>query len=133
MGHKAVEPQAKVVTTTKSIIPPTSCENQLRPLDFALLRQQVSIRAVLEQLSWHPNTTRGVQWRGTCPLHGQTETADPKSRCFAVETDKNIYCCHRCGSQGNVLDLWIALRGKPILEAGWDMVETFGLEPPLLK
>jgi transposase len=130
VGHKAVEPQVKVVTTTKSIIPPTSCENQLRPLDFALLRQQVSIRAVLEQLSWHPNRTRGVQWRGSCPLH---EQADPKSRCFAVETDKNIYCCHRCGSQGNVLDLWVALRGKPILEAGWDMVETFGLEPPLLK
>ena len=133
VGHKAVQPQAKVVTTTKSIIPPTSCENQLRPLDFALLRQQVSIRAVLEQLSWHPNTTRGVQWRGSCPFHEQTDTADPKSRCFTVETDKNIYCCHRCGSQGNVLDLWIALRGKPILEAGWDMVETFGLEPPLLK
>lgn len=49
------------------------------------------------------------------------------SRCFTVHTKKNVCCCHHCGRQGNVLDLWAAIRGLPILEAAWELVHTFGL------
>ena len=127
VGHKkAVEPQGKVVTTTASSIPPSMSVNNLRPLNFGLLREQVSIAQVLEQIRWHPQSTRGAQWRGACPLH---EAVGATSRCFAVQTEKNVYCCHRCHSEGNALDLWIALCGKPLLEAAWELVETFGLEP----
>ena len=68
--------------------------------------------------------------RGACPIH---EEPGAKSRSFAVHTEKNVYCCHRCASQGNALDLWIALSGKPMLAAAWELIETFHLQPPLLK
>jgi transposase len=132
VGHNssAVQPPGKVVTTTSSSIPASTRERKLRPLNFARLREQVSIRQVLERLSWQPQSVRGGEWRGCCPIH---ETPGAKSRYFAVEPEKNVYCCHRCGSAGNTLDLWIAIQGQPILEAGWAMVEAFGLEPPLLN
>ena len=128
--RKAVEPQEEVVTTTASKILPGASGYNLRPLNFGLLREQVSITHVLEHIGWHSQSTRGVQWRGACPLH---EAEGATSRCFSVQTEKNVYCCHRCGSQGNALDLWIALCGKPLFEAAWELVETLGLTPPLLK
>ena len=130
VGHReADKPQGEVVTTTASKIPSSVNGSNLRPLNFGLLRQQVSI-ALLESIGWHAESTHGGQWRGSCPLH---EAEGTTSRCFAVHTDKNIYCCHRCGSQGNALDLWTALCGKPLLEAAWELVEHQGLNPPLLK
>jgi transposase len=131
VGHKkAVKPQGKVVTTTAFSITCSARDDKLRPLNFAQLRQRVTITQVLEHLGWQPRWSRGPQRRGCCPLH---EAADAESRCFAVHTEKDAYCCHRCGSEGNALDLWIAVRGKPILEAAWELVETFRLEPPFLK
>ena len=127
---KGDKPQEKVVATTASEATCSASENKLRPLNFAELRQQVTISQVLEHIHWHPQSTRGAQHRGWCPLH---EEADSTSRCFAVQTERNLYCCHRCGSEGNVLDLWIALCGKPILAASWDLVKTFGLRAPLLN
>ena len=129
-GHKeAVEPPGKVVTATVPSVPSSATKLNLPPLDFAKLRERVSLLQVLETISWHPKSTRGSQWRGACPLHEKPGIA---SRYFAVHTEKNIYCCHHCGSQGNVLDFWKAWRGKPLLEASWDLVETLGLDPPLL-
>ena len=119
VGHrKAVEPHGKVVTTTACRISPMETGGKLPPLNFGKLRELVSITQLLEYLRWHPQTTRGGQWRGVCPLHDES---DGKSQAFAVEPNKSLYCCHRCGSQGNVLDLWIALRGQPILAAAWNM------------
>jgi hypothetical protein len=127
--RKAVEPQGKEVTTATSKITAGAAENKLPPLNFARLREMVPITQMLEHLNWDPRKRRGDEWRGGCPFH---EEKDTKSEAFAIETKKSLYCCHRCGSQGNVLDLWIAFCGKPILAAGWDLVQTFGLEPPLL-
>ena len=131
VGHReADKPQEKVVTTTASNILSSTNGSKRRPLNFGLLRQQVSITRVLESIGWHAQSAHGPQWRGACPLHEANGTT---SRCFAVHTENNIYCCHRCGSQGNALDLWTALCGKPMLEAAWELVENQGLNPPLLK
>ena len=124
-----VQPQ-EVVTLSLSDRVSSPNGKKLRPLDFALLRQRASIKEVLEHVGWQKQSARGAQWRGSCPFH---EAADAKSPNFAVNTEKKVYCCHRCRSEGNVLDLWIAICGKPILEAAWDMVDTFGIDPPLLK
>ena len=130
-GHKnAAVPQKTVVTATTSNIPSSISGNNQPPLNFARLREQVSILQVLEQIGWAPQETRGAQWRGPCPLH---ESLDATSRCFAVATEQHMYCCHRCGSQGNALDLWTTFRERPLLEAAWDLVKVLGLEPPLLK
>ena len=131
VGHReADKPQEKVVTTTASNILSSTNGSKRRPLNFGLLRQQVSITRVLESIGWHAQSARGPQRRGACPLHEAKGTA---SRCFAVHTENNVYCCHRCGSQGNALDLWTALCGKPLLEAAWELVESLGLNPPLFK
>lgn len=130
-GHKnAVEPQKEVVTATESSIPSATRGNNPPPLNFARLREQVSILQVLEQIGWTPQETRGATWRGPCPLHESPETT---SRCFAVETEQHMYCCHRCGSGGNALDLWTASRGKPLLEAAWELIDSLRLIPPLIK
>lgn len=128
-GPKAVEPPKKEVTTATSKITPQAAGDKLPPLNFAKLRELVPITQVLEHVNWHPRKRRGDQWRGGCPFH---EATDANSVAFAIETKQSLYCCHRCGSQGNVLDLWIAICGKPILAAAWDLVQTFDLEPPLL-
>lgn len=120
----------KVVTTTPSNISPRTNGSKRRPLNFGLLRQQVSITRVLESIGWRAQSVHGPQWRGACPLH---EAKGTTSRCFAVHAENNVYCCHRCGSEGNALDLWTALCGKPLLEAAWELVETQRLNPPLLK
>jgi transposase len=130
-GHKnAVESAKTGDTATSSSRVSSKSGNKLPPLNFAKLREQVSIQKVLEQIGWTPQETRGAQWRGSCPLH---ESLDATSRCFAVETEQHMYCCHRCGSQGNALDLWTAFCERPLLEAAWDLVKVLGLEPPLLK
>ena len=137
---KAVQPPKQEVAsatskiTNTSNITPAAAGNKLPPLNFAKLREMVSITQVLEHVNWQPRKRRGDQWRGDqwrggCPVHEET---DAKSESFAIQTRQSLYCCHRCGSQGNALDLWVALSGKPILSASWDLLETFGLEPPLL-
>jgi len=131
VGHtQAFESPGKVVTTTASTIPPSGSANNVPPLNFSRLREQVSISQVLEQIHWRPQSTSGEQLRGPCPLH---EAEQATSRSFAVHTGKNVYCCHRCGSQGNALDLWVALCGKPLLEAAWELIKTLRLQPSLLK
>jgi hypothetical protein len=125
-GHKnAAGPQKTVVTATASNLASPASGNNLSSLNFARLREQVSILQVLELIGWTPQETKGAQWRGPCPLH---ESRDATSRCFAVETERKMYCCHRCGSQGNALDLWMAFREKPLLEAAWDLVIVLGLD-----
>lgn len=128
---EAVKPRRRVVTTTTPRI--TSANhyaNKLRPLDFGQLRRMVTIAQVLELIGWGPRSARGSKWRGPCPIHDE-----PNARCrtFAVEIDKNVYCCHSCGSKGNVLDLWVALRREPLLPAAWALIQSFGLEPPVLN
>ena len=127
-GHNtAIESPRTVITATPSTQSKASRSN-LRPLNFSELRKQVTITQVLQHIGWRPQSMAGAEWRGTCPLH-----EGDASRCFAVQAEKNMYCCHRCGSQGNALDLWTALCGKPLLEAAWELVETLGLAPPLIK
>ena len=131
VGHKDTDkPPRKEVTTTMASILPGSSPSKRPPLNFGLLRQQISITRVLEMIGWHAQSARGSQWRGACPLH---EAPDTISRSFAVHTEKNAYCCHRCGSQGNALDLWTSLCDKPLLEAAWELVESLKLNPPFLN
>jgi hypothetical protein len=46
-----------------------------------------------------------------------------------VHLGKNVFPCFQaaCGVQGNVLDLWAAVRGLPLYEAALDLAATFHL------
>ena len=41
-----------------------------------------------------------------------------------------MFCCFdaRCGKQGDVIDLWAALKQMSLREAALDLARTFGLE-----
>ena len=124
-GHsQARKPSRKVVTaTTASII------SKRPPLNFSELRERVSMTAVLELLNWSHRSGRATL-RGPCPVHGSTS---PKSTSFAVNPTKQAYICHRCGSQGNALDLWASTQNLPLFDAAWDLIERLGIEAPLLE
>ena len=96
-------------------------------IDFAVLRQRVSLADVLGRLGFQPTSVCGPQLRGPCPVH---RSQRPGSRSFAVHLERGCYRCFRCGSQGNALDLWAAVHGLSLHAAAENLCETMGLEIP---
>lgn len=96
-------------------------------IDFAVVRQQVSLAAVLRRLGFQPTSVRGPQLRGPCPVH---RSSSPGSRSFAVHLERGCYRCFGCGAQGNALDLWAAVHGLSLHAAAEDLCATLGLEIP---
>jgi len=117
-------PNRKVVTATSS-----SVTAKRRPLNFAQLREQVSMSQVLELLDWKPTRNSRGTSRGRCPLNC---TAKDDSS-FALNEAKKAFCCHRCGAQGNALDLWATTQNLTLLDAAWELIERLGIEPPVLQ
>jgi hypothetical protein len=141
VGHTRDRPAAEVVTTAAATVEPgrepvkgagggsrgTGPAPRRPKVDFAFVRQQVSMEQVLDRLGIG-NRLRGhgQQRRGPCPIHsGGTDTAPT----FSVHLGKNVFQCFQaaCGAHGNVLDLWAAVRRQSLYEAARDLAETFGL------
>jgi DNA primase len=133
-------PAKEVVTTAASTVAPaaepvkpsepTPTARRGRPkVDFAFLRQQVTMEQVLEHLGLLDNLRgRGHQRRGPCPVHSQAGDAKPKPT-FSADLGKNIFQCFQanCGAHGNVLDLWAAVHHLPLYEAALHLAEVFRL------
>ena len=83
-------------------------------LDFQMLRDQITMAEVLEQLDFQPTSRSGNQLHGPCPIHRSTS---PASRSFSVNLETARYCCHKCKSQGNQLELWAAVNEQTIYQA----------------
>jgi len=100
-----------------------------RPIDYAALRQLVSISQVLQVIEFAPTGRSGVQVRGPCPIHKSTR---PRSRIFSANLDRNIYQCFKasCGSKGNQLDLYAAVTGLPLYEAATQLCNKLHLDVP---
>lgn len=96
-------------------------------IDFRQLKADISMRQVLEQLGFQPSTCSSVQWRGPCPIHRSRSTT---SRTFSVNLHRQRYCCHRCGSKGNQLELWAAVHNLPLHQAALDLCRTLGRDVP---
>ena len=136
VGHKRDLPAQAVVTTAISSVGPEPAEVKPAPrrapagrpgIDFAYLREQVTMEQVLEHLGAFAGMGgRGRQRRGPCPVHG---TAGDGGRAFSVNLDKNIFQCFHagCGLKGNVLDLWAAVHRLPTYEAALHLAGTFHL------
>ena len=136
VGHKRDSPAKEVVATAASTVesapPPVKPEPRRSPggrpgIDFAYLREQVSIKQVLEHLgSFAGLSGRGQQRRGPCPVHGHP--GDGK-RTFSVHLGKDVFRCFHadCGHEGNVLDLWAAIHRLSPYEAALNLAETFRL------
>ena len=59
-----------------------------------------------------------------------TASTTPTSRCFSINTARNLYQCFKCGSSGNQLDLWAALTKQGLYEASVELCNRLALEIP---
>lgn len=71
-------------------------------VDFNVLRTEITMEQVLNQLGFQPTSRSGNQLHGPCPVHGSTSSS---SRTFSVNMDSGRYYCHKCHSHGNQLEL----------------------------
>jgi DNA primase len=99
-------------------------------LDYAAIRQQVSICQVLGLIGFKPEMQRQCQWRGQCPIcdierdkHVQTQPS------FSVHIGRNLFHCFRCHRSGNALDLWVLYSQKPLHRATLELCEKLGVTP----
>jgi len=133
-GHKQdVSPDQQVVTPTSSDTLNRSASNvnsSTKGIDFQAVRSRTSMRQVLELLDFHPTEAHGDQLRGGCPVHGSTS---PDSRSFSVHPGKSTYRCFKCGSQGNHLDLWVAVTHQEIYAAAIDLCHQLHMDVPYLS
>jgi hypothetical protein len=130
VGHKRGLPAGEVVTTAASNVKPEPgrVKSAARPkVDFAFLRQRITMEHVLENLGLLAQLRgRDQQRRGPCPLHSHPMDAE---RTFSVHLGKGAFQCFHadCAAKGNVLDLWAAIHRLPLYEAALHLAETFGL------
>jgi hypothetical protein len=140
-GLKVQSTEGKEVTAAPSSIdqpdasgklPAANTDASAGPwISFAALRRQVSMEQVLKHLGIFDRLRRTgtsrSQYRGVCPIH---PSDGQQHRSFSVNLDKQAFRCFypACGAHGNVLDLWAAVRGLTLREAGVDMLTTFHLD-----
>jgi transposase len=99
-----------------------------RWVDFACLRQQVTMEQVLQHVGCLDEMSkRGSQRRGRCPIH--TKPGE-RNRSFSVDVKRNVFQCFEphCAAHGNVLDFWAAWHRLPLREAALELAETFHLQ-----
>jgi DNA primase len=96
-------------------------------IDYREVRRRIPMSRVLELLGWEPDTRRGDQLRGSCPIQG----GDSRSL-FAVHLGKQVYYCHECQSGGDQLDLWQVIHQRPLNPATLDLCQAAHIEPPWL-
>jgi transposase len=137
-GRKGRRPERQAVTQATSTIPQaprasnppgavTAAPGSADRLDFARLRQQITMEQVLRELHWWDCLKgQGAQRRGPCPIH---EPSSPQGRCFSVHLGKKVFHWFdaSCGAQGNALDLWAQSRGLTIHQAARDLAQRLGI------
>jgi transposase len=130
-GHTPDEPAGSVVTATRAVTVAETgpaVDGSGVWLDFAHLRRQLPMSRVLDHLGLTARLKgSGPQRRCACPIH----RGDGRGRTFGVNLGANVYQCFdaRCGSKGDVIDLWAALSQRDVRAAALDLVHVFGLEP----
>jgi transposase len=137
-GHKPEQVAAEKVVTTASAnlesspqtvnasTPHSVPATQRPPIDFAFLRQQITLEQVLRHLGLFDDLRgRAPQLRGRCPFH----EGDRRQRTLSVHLGKNAFHCFQadCQAQGNALDFWSASHRLPLYEAALHLADTFRL------
>ena len=98
-------------------------------IDFAAVRDAITIAQVLMLLGFTPRSDHAGQQRGTCPLHGG---ANGTARCFSVNTKAHTFHCFKCGKSGNALDLWATANRLSIYDAAIDLCQRLNVPLPTL-
>ena len=100
-------------------------------VDFGRVRALVTMEQVLSLLGFKPSSRSGSQWYGSCPLH--ESGSGRRHRCFSVNVALGRYCCHRCGSRGNQLELWAAATKLPLHQAAIALCRRLGCDVPWIR
>jgi DNA primase len=100
-------------------------------VDFSRVRALVTMEQALSLLGFEPSGRSGSQWYGRCPLHESDPTR--RRRSFSVNVATGRYCCHRCGSRGNQLELWAAAARLPLHQAAIDLCRRQGHDVPWVR
>src|SRR5271166_239343 len=99
-------------------------------VDFDYVRREITIEQVLDLLGFAPTRRSGEQWYGRCPLGG---CGSGRRGTFSVNVALGRYFCHRCRSQGNVLELWAAATILPLHQAAIDLCQRLGHDVPWIR
>ena len=99
-------------------------------VDFNVLRTEIAMEQVLNQLDFKTTGRSGNQLHGPCPVHGSTSGT---SRPFSVNVETGRYYCHKRGSKGNQLELWAAVHKLSIYDAAIDLCRAPGREVPQIN
>ena len=99
-------------------------------IDFHMLRQEITMQQVLDLIGFQPTGRSGSQLRGPCPVHG---SSSPQSRSLSVNLALGRYHCHKCGSQGNSLELWAAVKHTSLYQASIDLCRNLGRDVPWIE
>jgi DNA primase len=98
-------------------------------IDFQRACQAIHIEQVLKLLQFQCTVRRGEQWYGSCPLH---ESEARHRRAFSVNIARSCYCCHKCGSHGDQLQLWSEATQQPLCPATIALCQRLGIDVPWL-
>lgn len=98
----------------------------MKQLDYAAIRDRISLREVLQLIDYQPSQTRGDQWRGACPI---CHDHSPNTRCFSANVRNNLFQCFRCRRSGNSLDLWSEITGLQLYRATLDLCGKLKIQP----
>jgi DNA primase len=99
-------------------------------IDYRVLRSEISMEDVLNQLGFVPTSQSGDQLHGPCPVHGSTSAS---SRSLSVNVQTGRYYCHKCQSHGNQLELWAAVHRLPLYDAALDLCRALGRDIPWIE
>ena len=99
-------------------------------VDFNVLRREITMQQVLDEIGFRPTHREGDQLRGPCPVHGSTSK---HSRAFSVNLSEGRYYCHRCKSHGNQLELYAAVENTTVYQAAVNLCQVLGRNVPWIK
>lgn len=89
-------------------------------VDFRLIKQAVSMQAVLDHYNINWLRKNRDEMRGRCPIHkGEGE------RSFHFNTTKNAFHCFSCKARGNVLDFVAAMEQCSVRDAALKLKAWF--------
>ena len=99
-------------------------------VDFDVLRGEITMQQVLNEIGFQATHRDGDQLRGPCPVHGSTST---HSRAFSVNLNTDRYYCHKCKSHGNQLELYAAVENITVYQAAVNLCHALGRDVPWIK
>jgi DNA primase len=85
-------------------------------VNFQLVRERITMQAVLRQLPFEATVQRGDQCHS-----------------FSVNVRLGRYHCFVCGSHGHALELWSAVRGVNLHAAAVELCQLLGVEVPWVR